>query len=119
MQVLVIVAVAVVLVGFLLVSLLASGFDVVAKSFADTKKAREQKRAERRARAEADTASALAAAEQAEIDAYRSENPVRIVGIPNPGVYRRSFAVLDDFAVSANAYRPSLPETLDYRISRL
>jgi Restriction endonuclease len=115
MQVLLIAAVAVVLIGFMLLSLLGNALDRVAKSAADAKKVREQKKAARRALAETDRALAIVAAEQAEIEAFRSQNPVRLVGIPIPDAYRQNFAVLDDFAASANAYRPPLPENLDYR----
>ena len=106
---------AVVLVGFWLLGLLITAFDHVAKSAAEARKAREKDKAARRALAETERALALAAAEQAELETFRSQNPVRLVGIPNPDAYRQSFAALDDFKASADAYRPQLPDNLDFR----
>jgi hypothetical protein len=115
MQVLLIAVVAVVLVGLGLLSVLIDVFDRGAKSFAEARKVRELKKRAQQAFAETNRALALAAAEQAQLEAFRSQNPARLVGMPNPDAYRRTFAMLDDFTSLANAYRPSLPENLDRR----
>ena len=115
MQFLVIATIAVLLGGFWLFSLVIAGFDKLAKSSAAARKVREQKKLAQRALAETDRALTQAAAEQAELEAIRSQHTVRLVGIPNPDAYRQSFAALDTFTVSANAYRPRLPTNLDVR----
>src|SRR5664279_5550272 len=73
------------------------------------------RKAERRARIDQEKALAFASAEQADIEAYRSQNPVRIVGIPNVDAYKRVFTVLDEFTAAANKFRPQFSGALDGR----
>jgi restriction system protein len=115
MQFLLIAAVVVVVASFWLLGALIAALDSFMKSLADAKRERQQKRIAQRALAETDRALALAAAERSELEAFRYQNPARLVGIPNPDAYRQSFAALDDLTASANAYRPSLPSNLDFR----
>ena len=95
------------LIGYAIVyllQLLGQGVGTVSKNLEERRKVREQKAAERHT-----------SAERAKIDAYRSQNPVRLIGLPNPEAYRRSFELLDDFTTAANGYRPQLPRNLVYR----
>ncbi len=87
----------------------------VIEGASDGVKAIGRRRAEHRTQINQQKALALASAEQAEFEAYRSENPVRIIGIPNADAFRRAFQMLDEFTKSANAFRPQFSENLDPR----
>jgi Restriction endonuclease len=87
----------------------------VTEGVSDGVKAMGAKKAERRARIDQEKALAFASAEQAEIEAYRSENPVRIIGIPNADAFRRAFQMLDEFTKSASAFRPQFSGNLNPR----
>ncbi len=87
----------------------------VTEGVSDGVKAIGAKNAKRRARIAQEKALAFASAEQADIEAYRSQNPVRIVGIPNADAFRRAFQTLDEFTKSANAFRPQFTGNLDPR----
>src|ERR1035437_10541883 len=65
-------------------------------------------RAARRAKKENSKKLASAAAEQAALEEFRANNPVRIVGIPNPDAYHRIFKALDELTAAANNFRPQL-----------
>src|SRR5271165_7028526 len=51
--------------------------------------------------------------------AFREENPVRIIGIPNPDAYYQVLKTLDDFTAAANNFRPQLSGTVDNRFVTL
>jgi restriction system protein len=87
----------------------------VTEGVSDGVKAISTRKAERRARIDQEKALAFASAEQAQIEAYRSQNPVRIIGIPNADAFRRAFQILDEFTRSANAFRPQFTGNLDPR----
>jgi hypothetical protein len=87
----------------------------VTEGVSDGVKAIGAKNAGRRARIAQEKALAFASAEQADIEAYRSQNPVRIVGIPNVEAYKRVFNALDDFTAAANKFRPQFSGALDGR----
>jgi restriction system protein len=73
------------------------------------------RRAARRAENENKKKLAIAAAEQAKFEEFRTANPVRIVGIPNPDAYHRVFKALDELTVAANNFRPQMSGTTDSR----
>ena len=106
-------------VCFLVIQGVSQGVNSVSKSIDDQKRAREKIKAERAASEERTRTLALAAAEQELIEDYRAQNPVRIVGIPNPDAFRNLFALLDDYVVLANAHRPQLPQYVDKRFRAL
>jgi type II secretory pathway pseudopilin PulG len=60
-------------------------------------------------------AQRLAAAQELEIQRYRSANPVRIVGRPNVEAFNRVFDLLDEFTRAANAFRPKPSDSFDRR----
>jgi restriction system protein len=72
-------------------------------------------RAARRAKKENSKKLASAAAEQAALEEFRANNPVRIVGIPNPDAYHRIFKALDELTAAANNFRPQLSGAIDSR----
>lgn len=90
--------------AFLVVQGLFRGLGAASKAVADQREALASKRAER-----------VAQQEYEQGQSYRAENPVRVVGIPNPDAFRRAFALLDDYVAAASAYRPALPSTVDTR----
>lgn len=90
--------------AFLVVQGLLKGVDAASKTVADQRQAVANKRAER-----------LAHQEYERSQAYRAQNPVRVVGIPNPDAFRRAFSLLDDYVAAASAYRPALPTGVDTR----
>ncbi|NEU96033.1 restriction endonuclease [Bradyrhizobium uaiense] len=90
--------------AFLVIQGLLKGVDAASKAVADQRQATANKRAER-----------LAHQEYERSQAYRAENPVRLVGIPNPHTFRHAFSLLDDYVATATAYRPVLPSGLDTR----
>ncbi|MBI5264804.1 MAG: restriction endonuclease [Bradyrhizobium sp.] len=90
--------------GFLIVQGLLKGVGAASKAVADQRQAIADKRAER-----------LAHQEHERSLAYRTQNPVRVVGIPNPDAFRRAFALLDDYVAAATAYRPVLPSGVGAR----
>src|SRR5262249_55290552 len=85
------------------------------KALHEASKERERRKTELRASQEAERAASIAAAEQARIEDYRAQHPVRLIGIPNPDAYHRRFDLLDEFTASADAYRPKLSEELRFR----
>jgi Restriction endonuclease len=91
-------------VCFLVFQALHKGVSSASKALADQKQVLANRKAERLALELSDRAQA-----------YRSENPVRLVGIPNPDAFRRAFTLLDEFTAAANGYRPTLPTGVDTR----
>jgi hypothetical protein len=89
---------------FLVFQALHKGFSSASKALTDQKQALANRRAYR-----------LAQEQHERGQAYRAQNPVRVVGIPNPDAFRRAFTLLDEYAAAANAYRPSLPAGGDTR----
>jgi hypothetical protein len=73
------------------------------------------RRAARRAEKENKKKLTATAAQQAELEEFRTANPARIVGIPNPDAYNRIFKALDGLTVAANNFRPQLRGTIDSR----
>jgi hypothetical protein len=108
--VLIVAIVAIIALVFGALGLVITLVESIGKGIAEAKVARKKRRAERRALREAERAASVVAAEQANLEDYRSKNPVRVVGIPVPEAYHRCFALLDEFTASANVYRPGLPE---------
>ena len=107
MKYIIVAGVALLVIGyacFLIFQALHKGVSSASKALADQKNALANKRAERLAEEQLERGRA-----------YRARNPVRAVGIPNPDVYRRAFTFLDEYASAANAYRPTLPVTIDTR----
>jgi hypothetical protein len=81
-----------------------NGISAASKTVADRRQAAANRRAERLSREEYERSQA-----------YRAQNPARVVGIPNPDAFRRAFTLLDDYVAAATAYRPALPAGLDTR----
>src|SRR4030088_3042838 len=52
-------------------------------------------------------------AKEAQIDNYRRENPVRIAGVPNPGLVEEISKSLEDFIAAANLFRPTFSTHID------
>ncbi|WP_426532621.1 restriction endonuclease [Bradyrhizobium sp. McL0615] len=89
---------------FLVFQALHRGYSSASKVLTDQKQALANKRAER-----------LAEEQLERSRAYRAQNPVRVVGIPSPDAFRSAFTLLDEYAAAANAYRPTLPASIDTR----
>src|SRR5271166_2030056 len=114
MKYLIIAAGVVVAIGYVCL-LVLQGLGKVAEGFSAAHKQANARRAERLAKRKQQKQEALAAAEQAEFDAYREDNPGRIVDIPNADAFKRVFKILDDFTAAANSFRPQLSGSLDTR----
>jgi len=104
MQYLIIAAGVVIAIGYACMMAL-QGLVAVVDSISDSRKQAKAKRAEKLAKSQYQKQQALAASEQAELDAYRQDNPARIVDIPNAEAFKRVFQILDDFTAAANSFR--------------
>jgi hypothetical protein len=104
----------VVVLGFALY-VVGSLLTAIKQSTSDYIQTLRAKRAQRLAAAKQSQLQRISAAQEAEIQRYRSENPVRIVGSPNIEAFNRVFDLLDDFARTANAFRPQLIDNCDLR----
>jgi restriction system protein len=114
MQYLIIAAGIVIAIGYVCL-LVLQGLGKIAEGFGDAHKQANARRADRLAKRQQQNQEALAAAEQAELDAYRKDNPARIFDIPNADAFKKVFKLLDDFTTAANSFRPELSGSLETR----